>query len=50
MIEAHEKKSLPEVLLPELRRVLFSLDRDDMISSKVKRAFKVKKVLYQTLS
>jgi len=26
MIETHEKKSLPEILLPELRRVLFSLD------------------------
>src|SRR5580704_10581401 len=26
MIEAHEKKSLPEILLPELRRVLFVLD------------------------
>src|ERR1700723_2825444 len=27
MIEAHEKKSLPEILLPELRRIIFSLDR-----------------------
>ncbi len=43
MIEAHEKKSLPEVLLPELRRILFSLDVGEMISSKVKRAFRVLK-------
>jgi Cdc6-like AAA superfamily ATPase len=41
MIEAHEKKSLPEILLPELRQVLFSLDTGEMISYKVKRAFKV---------
>lgn len=43
MIEAHEKKSLPEILLPELRRILFSLDAGEMISSKVKRAFRVLK-------
>lgn len=42
-IEAHEKKSLPEILLPELRQVLFSLDKGDKISSKVKRAFRVLK-------
>lgn len=43
MIEAHEKKSLPELLLPELRRILFSLDTSDSISIKVKRAFRVLK-------
>lgn len=43
MIEAHEKKSLPELLLPELRRVLFSLDVGAAISAKVKRAFRVLK-------
>ena len=43
MIEAHEKKSLPEILLPELRRVLFILDAGEMISTKVKRAFRVLK-------
>lgn len=43
MIEAHEKKSLPELLLPELRRIIFSLDSGEMISSKVKRAFRVLK-------
>src|SRR3990167_2397120 len=43
MIEAQEKKSLPELLLPELRRVLFYLDSGDLISTKVKRAFRVLK-------
>lgn len=44
MIEAHEKKSLPELLLPELRRILFSLDDGGKkISAKVKRAFRVLK-------
>lgn len=42
MIEAHEKKSLPEILLPELRRILFSLDNGET-SAKVKRAFRVLK-------
>lgn len=43
MIEAHEKKSLPALLLPELRRVLFSLDTGEMISAKVKRGLRVLK-------
>ncbi len=43
MIEAHEKKSLPELLLPDLRRVLFTLDAGEKISAKVKRAFRVLK-------
>lgn len=43
LIEAHEKKSLPELLLPELRRVLFNLDAQDKISQKVKRALRVLK-------
>lgn len=42
MIEANEKKSLPEVLLPELRRLLFLLDTGT-VSTKVKRAFGVLK-------
>ncbi len=42
-VEAHEKKSLPEILLPELRQMLFALDAGDKISSKVKRAFRVLK-------
>jgi hypothetical protein len=43
MIEAHEKKSLPEILLPELRRILFSLDSGKILSVKVKRALRVLK-------
>lgn len=43
MIEAHEKKSLPELLMPELRRILFVLDSRETISTKVKRAFRVLK-------
>jgi hypothetical protein len=42
-IEVHEKKSLPEFLLPELRRVLFALDVENKVSSKVKRALSVLK-------
>lgn len=42
MVEAHEKKSLPELLLPELRRILFMLDRET-VSGKVKRALSVLK-------
>jgi len=43
IIEAHEKKSLPLLLLPELRRVLISLDSGEMISDKVKRGLRVLK-------
>lgn len=43
MLETHEKKSLPEILLPELRRVLFSLDTYEKISTQVKRALRVLK-------
>lgn len=42
-IEAHEKKSLPELLLPELRRILFALNKGKMVSAKVKQAFRVLK-------
>lgn len=41
--EAHEKKSLAEILVPELRRVLFTLDAGKMLSAKVKKAFRVMK-------
>lgn len=43
IIEAHEKKSLPELLLPELRRILFKLDAGEKVSAVVKRAFAVLK-------
>jgi Cdc6-like AAA superfamily ATPase len=44
MIEAHEKKSLPALLLPELRRILISLEASrKVLSTKVKRALRVLK-------
>lgn len=49
MIEAHEKKTLPEILLPEMRQVLFSLDTGEMISYKVKKAFKVFKSFFSQI-
>lgn len=41
LIEAHESKSLPLLLLPPLRQVLFALDRMQNISQKVKRGLRV---------
>jgi len=49
MIEAREKKSLPEILLLELRQMLFSLDRGERVSAKVKRAFSVFKSFLSTI-
>ena len=43
MIEAHENKSLPALLLPYLRQVLFSLDKGEMVSAKVKKGLRVLK-------
>lgn len=43
MIEANENKSLPEILVPEIRRVLFSLDSKGRVSTKVKKALRVLK-------
>ncbi len=43
-IEAHEsrqKKSLPELLIPHLRRILFDLDRGESISEKAKKALRI---------
>lgn len=43
-IEAHEsrqKKSLAEMLVPHLRRILFDLDRGERLSEKSKRALRV---------
>ncbi len=44
-LEAHEKKSLPEILLPELRRVLFTLQMRNThkINEKIIRALRVLK-------
>ena len=41
--EAHEKKPLPALLLPELRRILFALDIGEKISEKAKKALRVLK-------
>jgi hypothetical protein len=41
MIEAHESKALPLLLLPPLRQTLFALDRMQNVSQKVKRGLRV---------
>src|SRR4051794_26197869 len=41
LVEAHENKSLAALLLPPLRQVLYSLDRMQSVSEKVKRSFRV---------
>lgn len=41
LIEAHENKSLPALLLPSLRQILFSLDAMENVSAKVKRGLRV---------
>jgi hypothetical protein len=40
-LEAREKSTLAELLLPPLRQLLFSLDRMENVSVKVKRGFRV---------
>ena len=41
LIEAHERKDLAALLLPQLRQILFSLDAMENVSEKVKRGFRV---------
>ncbi len=41
LIEAHESKPLPLLLLPPLRQTLFTLDRMQNVSQKVKRGMRV---------
>lgn len=41
LIEAHEEKSLPELIVPTLRSILFRLDQMGGVNEKVKRAFRV---------
>lgn len=41
MIEATENRSLPELLLPALRQILFQLDAMESVSAKVKRGLRV---------
>lgn len=49
MIEAHEQKALPVLLLPYLRQVLLSLDRGERVSAKVKRGLRVLKSFFSGL-
>ena len=51
-IEAHEsrqKKTLPELLIPHLRRILFELDRGEKLSEKAKKALRVFKSFISAL-
>jgi AAA ATPase domain len=41
LIEAHENKTLPQLLLPPLRQTLFAMDRMQNVSQKVKRGLRV---------
>lgn len=43
MIEAREDKKLAELLIPYLRQLLYMLDVGEMVSDKVKRAYRVLK-------
>jgi hypothetical protein len=43
MIEAHEQKALPELLVPALRRIILDLDRMGALADKAKRALRVLK-------
>lgn len=43
MIEAREDKKLSDLLIPALRKIIFSLDSEKMLSEKVKRAMRVLK-------
>lgn len=41
MVEATESRSLPQLLVPSLRQILFKLDAGANVSDKVKRGFRV---------
>ena len=41
IIEAHENKTLPELIIPSIRRVLFSLDYKEKVDEVVKRGLRV---------
>jgi hypothetical protein len=41
LIEAHENKSLPALLIPPLRQILYSLDAMENVSEKAKRGLRV---------
>ncbi len=48
-IEAHEQKSLPELLVPHVRRILLDLDQRGALSEQVKRALRVFKSFMGTV-
>ncbi len=51
-IEAHEsrqKKTLPELLIPHLRRILFELNRGESVSEKARKALRVFKSFISAL-
>ena len=43
LVEAHEDKSLPALLIPQLRQVLFALDKLGHLSESVKRGLRILK-------
>lgn len=43
LVEAHEDKSLPELLLPPLRKVLLALDQAGQVNDRAKRGLRVLK-------
>ncbi|OAM91640.1 ATP-binding protein [Termitidicoccus mucosus] len=43
LVEAHEEKSLPKLLLPELRRILLTFDKGEKVEALVKRGIRVLK-------
>ena len=42
-VEAHENKSLPQLLIPPLRHLLYRLDAGERVNTRVKKAFRVLK-------
>src|SRR3989338_2239696 len=49
LIEAHENKSLSAMLIPQLRNLLFSLNRSASAGNKAKRALRVLKRFVNTI-
>jgi AAA ATPase domain len=49
MIEAHEQRGLPELIVPHLRRTLLELDRMGALAEQVKRALRVLKSFLPSL-
>lgn len=49
LVEAHEGKTLNELLVPDLRKLLFALDRMEGARDKIKRGFAVLKSFVSTI-